>query len=128
MPVAVELRHGSWFDGDNQRETLELLRAHRLPYVCVDMPQGHRSSVPPLVAATGELGMVRFHGHSGEWTSRDIYRKFGYRYSRDELAQWVPRLRELAGATRQTHALLNNCYRDYAPRNAAQLQALLTEP
>jgi uncharacterized protein YecE (DUF72 family) len=125
LPVAVELRHQSWFDGDNQRETLDFLRRHGLPYVCVDMPQGHRSSIPPVLAATAGLAVVRFHGHSEKWTSRDIYEKFGYLYSERELAEWAPRLRELAGEAEQTHALLNNCYSDYAQRNAKQLVDLL---
>jgi uncharacterized protein YecE (DUF72 family) len=69
-----EFRHASWFDGDNRAETLDYLRQHRLPYVCVDMPQGHRSSVPPVLAATADLAVVRFHGHSERWTSKNIAR------------------------------------------------------
>jgi uncharacterized protein YecE (DUF72 family) len=125
LPVVVELRHASWFDGDNQRETLDFLRQHQLPYVCVDMPQGHRSSVPPVLAATADLAVVRFHGHSDKWTSRDIYDKFGYRYSRKELAEWAPKLRGLADQAEETHVLMNNCYSDYAQRNAATLVDLL---
>lgn len=126
LPVAVELRHESWFRGDNQQETLELLRRHRLPYVCVDMPQGHRSSVPPVVTATADLAVVRFHGHSDRWQSRDIYERFGYLYSPEELAGWAPKLRDLSAQAEQTHALLNNCYQDYAQRNADLLKRLLT--
>jgi uncharacterized protein YecE (DUF72 family) len=126
LPVAIELRHESWFRGENQQETLEFMRRHRLPYVCVDMPQGHRSSVPPVVAATADLAVVRFHGHSDKWTSRDIYDRFGYLYSERELAEWAPKLRGLADQTEQTHVLMNNCYQDYAQRNAAQLVGLLT--
>ncbi|MEU4638198.1 DUF72 domain-containing protein [Micromonospora chalcea] len=120
-----EFRHASWFDGDNAEETLGFLREHALPFVCVDMPQGHKSSVPPVLAATADLAMVRFHGHSDKWTSKDIHEKFGYDYSKRELRDWVPKLRELAGEAEQTHVLMNNCYRDYAQRNGRQLQALL---
>lgn len=126
LPVVVELRHASWFEGDNQQETLEFLRQHRLPYVCVDMPQGHRSSIPPVLAATADLAVVRFHGHSEKWTSRDIYEKFGYRYPEEELAAWAPKLRELADRATETHVLMNNCYSDYAQRNAQELIGLLT--
>ncbi|HLU33705.1 MAG TPA: DUF72 domain-containing protein [Natronosporangium sp.] len=126
LRVAVEFRHESWFRGDNQRETLEFLRAHQIPYVCVDMPQGYRSSVPPVLAATADLALVRFHGHSDKWNSRDIYERFGYWYSESELAEWAPKLRDLAERAEQTHVLMNNCYSDYAQRNAATLQALLT--
>jgi uncharacterized protein YecE (DUF72 family) len=126
LRVAVELRHESWFHGANQAETLDFLRQHRLPYVCVDMPQGHRSSVPPVVAATADLAVVRFHGHSDKWTSRNIYDRFGYLYTEPELAEWAPKLRGLADEAEQTHALLNNCYQDYAQRNATQLIGLLS--
>ncbi|WBB68891.1 DUF72 domain-containing protein [Micromonospora sp. WMMD812] len=120
-----EFRHASWFDGANRDETLAFLRKHRLPYVCVDMPQGHRSSVPPVLAATADLAVVRFHGHSDKWTSTDIHEKFGYRYADRELRDWAPRLRELADSTERTHVLMNNCYRDYAQTNAATLAGLL---
>ncbi|MEV1157283.1 DUF72 domain-containing protein [Micromonospora chokoriensis] len=120
-----EFRHASWFDGDNADETLTFLREHQLPYVCVDMPQGHRSSLPPVLAATADLAVMRFHGHSDKWTSKDIHEKFGYHYSKRELADWAPKLRELADEAGQTHVLMNNCYRDYAQTNAKTLADLL---
>jgi uncharacterized protein YecE (DUF72 family) len=125
LRIAVELRHESWFSGSNEQETLDFLREHNLPYVCVDMPQGHKSSIPPVVAATSDLAVVRFHGHSDKWTSKDIHEKFGYLYQEEELAQWAPKLRDLSDQTDQTHVLMNNCYSDYAQRNAEQLINLL---
>jgi uncharacterized protein YecE (DUF72 family) len=122
-----ELRNASWFEGANRNETLDFLRAHRLPFVCVDMPQGYKSSIPPVVEATADLAVVRFHGHSDKWTSTDIHEKFGYNYSRDELAEWAPKLKQLAAETSQTHVLMNNCYSDYAQRNATTLLDLLGE-
>jgi uncharacterized protein YecE (DUF72 family) len=122
-----ELRNASWFEGANRNETLDFLRAHKLPFVSVDMPQGYKSSIPPVVEATADLAVVRFHGHSEKWTSNDIHEKFGYNYSRDELAQWVPKLKQLAAETSQTHVLMNNCYSDYAQRNATTLIDLLGE-
>ncbi|GAA3345822.1 DUF72 domain-containing protein [Amorphoplanes nipponensis] len=120
-----EFRNASWFDGDNAEETLEFLRRHELPLVCVDMPQGHKSSVPPVVAATADLAVVRFHGHSDKWTSKDIHEKFGYEYSTAELREWAPRLRALAAEAATTHVFMNNCYSDYAQRNASTLIELL---
>jgi uncharacterized protein YecE (DUF72 family) len=125
LRVAVEFRHSSWFDGDNREETLEFLRRNHLPYVSVDMPQGHKSSIPPVLAATSDLAVVRFHGHSDKWTSKDIYEKFGYRYSERELKDWAPKLRKLSAETTETHVLMNNCYSDYATTNAQQLVDLL---
>jgi len=126
LRVAVEFRHASWFEGDNRDETLAFLRKHQLPFVCVDMPQGHRSSIPPVVEATSDLAVVRFHGHSDKWTSKDIYEKFGYKYSKEELAGWAPKLHELADAVGETHVLMNNCYSDYAQTNASELIELLS--
>src|ERR1700752_4476933 len=35
--VCVEFRNRTWMTEDNQRETLDFLASHRLPYVCVEM-------------------------------------------------------------------------------------------
>jgi uncharacterized protein YecE (DUF72 family) len=125
--ICVEFRSATWFkDEDTTEETLDFLRSYALPYVVVDMPQGHASSVPPVVAATtSDLAVVRFHGHSDKWTSNDIYDRFGYEYSEEELQPWAPRIRELATQVQETHVLLNNCYRNYAQVNARQLATLI---
>jgi len=125
--ICVEFRSATWFkDEQTTEETFDFLRSYALPYVVVDMPQGHASSVPPIVAATApDLSVVRFHGHSDGWNSRDIYDRFGYLYDEDELRPWAPRIRELAEQTRETHVLLNNCYRNYAQTNARQLADLM---
>ena len=106
---------------DNQAETLRFLADHNLPYVCVDMPQGYPSSIPPVLAATSDLAVVRMHGHSDKWTSKEIAERFGYRYSEDELAGWAPKIERLAAEADTTHVVFNNCYRDYAHVNARQL-------
>ena len=109
----------------NQEETLGFLAEHRLPYVCVDMPQGHRDSIPPVLAATAPLAVVRLHGHSDKWESKDIHERFGYRYTQQELAGWAPKIAALARDADDTQVLFNNCYRDYAQVNAEQLADLL---
>jgi uncharacterized protein YecE (DUF72 family) len=48
FPLAVEFRAGSWFAEENRERTLSLLREHETALVCVDEPQGFKSSVPPL--------------------------------------------------------------------------------
>jgi len=124
--VCVEFRNHTWMSPGNQEETLGFLAEHRLPYVCVDMPQGYRDSIPPVVAATApDLAVVRMHGHSGAWESKDIHERFGYRYTDRELNEWAPKVAALAREADDTHVLFNNCYRDYAQANAQQLAALL---
>ena len=119
--VCVEFRNRTWMTEENQRETLDFLSARRLPYVCVDMPQGYPSSIPPVLAATSDLALVRLHGHSDQWNSKDIHQRFGYRYTGEELAGWAANIQGLAADAAETHVLFNNCYRDYAQANARQL-------
>jgi uncharacterized protein YecE (DUF72 family) len=123
--ICVEFRNRTWMSPDNVEETLEFLSSHDVPYVCVDMPQGYPDSIPPVLAATADLAVVRFHGHSTKWTSKDIHERFGYVYSEQELAEWAPRIHALAEDTDTTHVVMNNCYRDYAQTNARQLIELL---
>lgn len=127
LPIAVELRNETWFRGDNATETLAFLRQHELPFVCVDMPQGYRNSIPPLVEATAPTAVMRFHGHSDKWTAKNVLDRFDYDYSEKELSDWVPKLRRLADETDRTYVVMNNCRGDQAQRNGAQLLDLLGE-
>ncbi len=126
LRAVIELRNASWFAGDNQAETIAFLKQHHLPYVSVDMPQGYPSSIPPVLAATSDLAVVRFHGHSDKWTSKNIYEKYGYDYSTPELRQWAPKLEKFSQEVSQLHVLMNNCRSDSAQRNAAELRKLLS--
>lgn len=127
VPIAVEFRNKTWLSDRNQKETLEFLEGHGLPLVCVDMPQGFVSSLPPIVAATADLAMVRFHGRNAEeWESGSVQRRFRYLYSEKELSEWAPRIEDLAEEAKETHVLMNNCYRDYAQQNAKELAELLS--
>jgi uncharacterized protein YecE (DUF72 family) len=127
--VAVEFRHKSWMEERNAEETLSFLEERKLPYVAVDMPQGFDSSIPPVAAATAEdLAMVRFHGRNVEaWNqkSETASERFRYDYSTEELGGWVPKIQRLASQARETHVLMNNCYRDFAVRDARELGGLL---
>ena len=129
-PIAVEFRGGGWMEAERQSRTLKLLEDLGLAYVSVDEPQGFPSSTPPVVACTAELAMLRLHGHNAEtWEKPNITaaERFRYLYTEDELRGWVGPARALAEQAEQVHVLMNNCYRDYAIRNACQLAALLAQ-
>jgi len=125
--ICVEFRHESWMSPKNRARTTDFLRGHGLPYVCVDMPQGFRSSVPPVVQATAALSVVRFHGHSEKWQSKDIYERFGYQYTIKELEDWTDPVKQLAQDSDEVHVLFNNCYRNYAQLNAREFTELLPD-
>jgi uncharacterized protein YecE (DUF72 family) len=72
--------------------------------------------------------MVRFHGRdpkAWETKSESASERFRYDYEKNELQEWVPKIQGLSEATRETHVLMNNCYQDFAVRNARDLGALL---
>jgi uncharacterized protein YecE (DUF72 family) len=126
--IAVEFRQASWLKEERRQRVLQFLKDHGFTYVVVDEPQGFPSSVPPVVARTAPLAMVRFHGHNREnWEKKGITtaEKFRYLYKPEELKSWVPKIEELARGAQQVHAVMNNCYSDYAVRNADDLAELL---
>ncbi len=126
--VCVEFRNRAWLATDADRDrTLGFLREHGLALVCLDMPQGFRSSMPPVAEVTDPaLSVVRFHGRDPEaWQKKTVSERFRYLYTEDELREWVPRVEHLAEQAAQVHLLMNNCYSDYAVTNARQLAALL---
>jgi uncharacterized protein YecE (DUF72 family) len=128
---AVEFRSGTWFNEKNVERTLRFLEDHSIPLVMVDGPQGFKSSIPPIAATTSpDLAVVRFHGRRAEtWEAKGIptVERFRYLYGRDELEEWVPRIREAAAQAKETHVLMNNCYANYGSTNARELAALLLE-
>ena len=110
--MLVEFRHASWLDEENRADTLRFLEEHGMTYVTVDAPTtGGKNVLPTVVAATTETAYIRFHGRNAEtWNKRtgSAAERFDYLYSEDELREWVPRLKELAGETQTVYAMFNN--------------------
>jgi uncharacterized protein YecE (DUF72 family) len=122
--VAVELRSSRWFEGNVCEDTLEWLEGNRLAFVCTDGPPTGPRAAPGVVAATADVAIVRFEGRRHQddepWT-------WPYRYSEAELAEWVPRVVELAASAQEVHILMDNTWRGDAVDNARMLARLLTE-
>lgn len=131
VACAVEFRNEGWMrDADRQDKTTKLLSDHGLPFVCVDMPQGFKTSIPPVAVVTAPLAMVRFHGRRDDtWGKRNVsvHDKFGYDYSADELSAWEPKIAKISNDARETHVLMNNCYQDYAVKSARAMSQLLLD-
>jgi len=126
--VCVEFRSPRWLAEPRDRErTLGLLEEHGLVFVCVDAPAV--SELPRVLAVTNEeLMVMRFHGRSDStWKGehRSAAERFRYLYSDSELEELARPVAEAALQAREAHLLMNNCYRDYAVRNAAELRDLL---
>jgi uncharacterized protein YecE (DUF72 family) len=125
--MAVEFRVGSWLD-EHHQEALKFLRERGISLVCVDEPQGLKSSVPPVAEVTAPFALVRFHGRNRENWERggiDATEKFDYLYSEDELKEWAPRILSMAKSARELHVIFKNKRADYPVRNAIQMKKLL---
>jgi uncharacterized protein YecE (DUF72 family) len=126
--VSVEFRSPTWLAEERDRErTLSMLEEHGLIFVGVDAPEA--SHLPRLFAVTNPaLLMVGLHGRSeSTWagSSRSAAERFRYLYSESELEELAQPIAELAREARESHVLMNNCYRDFAVRNPAQLRDLI---
>jgi uncharacterized protein YecE (DUF72 family) len=129
--VAVEFRHVSWVQPEALEGTLELLHSLGTSYVCVDEPRlDSPTTLPPVAAATSDIAYVRFHGrNTTTWNARveTAAQRFKYFYSSEELAEWVEPIHSLAEQAATTYVMFNNCFADYAPRNARQMASLLDQ-
>jgi uncharacterized protein YecE (DUF72 family) len=122
--LSIEFASERWVEPDELDGTIEFFEEHDLTLVAIDAP-----TLPAVVAATGDLGVIRLHGREhppwGPRPHRPTWRT-PYRYSDDELEEWVPRVRDLATSAHEVHVLFNNCHRDDAVVNAERLAALLS--
>jgi uncharacterized protein YecE (DUF72 family) len=139
--MLVEFRHRSWLDDENRAETFAFLERIGATYVTVDAPKSEdaKNLIPTVPAVTSGTAYVRFHGRNlATWNKRggSAAERFDYLYSEEELAEWVPALRELAGRAEQAFAFFNNNSSAQDPRNplgrvsqaatnAAELRSLL---
>jgi len=126
--VAVEFRHHSWVEPETVQPTLDLLTSLGASYVSVDEPQIAAGNVlPPLTAVTAESAYVRFHGrNTATWNKRtgSAAERFKYLYSIDELEEWVEPVRRITEQAATAYLMFNNCFADYAPKNAQQMLSL----
>jgi len=128
-----EPRHRSWYAEDVRAELLRWLEERRMTWVVVDAPDTGGTNVPEtLVATTTPVAYVRFHGRNAStWNARggSASQRFDYLYGEEELREWVPPLRELAGQAEEAYAFFNNNNQTngvaQAPAGALLLRRLL---
>ncbi len=106
---AIEFRNESWM----RPEAFDLLREYGVAYTVVDEPL-----LPPVVHVTSPIAYFRWHGHGQDpW--------YNYRYSKEELEPWVPKLKEVAGEAKSVFGYFNNHFHGYAPENCLQVLEML---
>jgi uncharacterized protein YecE (DUF72 family) len=126
--IAVEFRRDSWLDAASRPDTIKFLKEKDIILVCVNEPQGFKTSLPPLSEITSSVGIIRFHGRNSEnWEKKDISptERFAYLYSEKELEEWLPKIRSMSKNTKELHIIFKNKHMDYEVRNARQMMKLL---
>jgi uncharacterized protein YecE (DUF72 family) len=115
--------------GEVLNDTLQFLAENNLTYVSVDEPQfASGSTIPPIAEATNRIAYIRFHGRNTQnWFKKDagVEGRFDYFYNNDELAEWVPKINNLAGKADQIHIMFNNCVNIYPIKNAKDFASML---
>jgi uncharacterized protein YecE (DUF72 family) len=105
----VEFRHPSWINNS----TWTILAKYEAAYCIVDEPL-----LPPELHVTSPIGYIRWHGHGDHpW--------YNYRYTNQQLEEWVPRVKEIAKNTKKTFGIFNNHFHGYAPENCLQMMQTL---
>ena len=127
-PLAVELRHRGWVDGDARATTLDYFRRHRLVWVAVDVPQlDSPALLPPIDEVTNPgLAYLRLHGRNPDYLEGDTAEaKHHYDYPAGELEEIITRIRKLAAGAKDVHVSVNNHAENFAPKAALALRRLL---
>jgi uncharacterized protein YecE (DUF72 family) len=120
----VEVRHGSWGEGDTARFLSEL----NTGWCSIDQPLVG-DSLEGSDVATGPVGYVRFHGRNREnWFREDTDRnqRYDYLYKRKELVSWRERIMRIAQRAKQTFVVTNNHFLGQAVVNGLELLRMIS--
>lgn len=122
LPVVVEFRNVGWLTN----QTLDILRDKGLGFCCVDEPR-LKGLIPPIARATSKVAYVRFHGRNAKkwWDHEQAWERYDYTYSPAELAEWLPKIKELDVTAEHTFLFTNNHWHGQAVDTARQLRLLL---
>ncbi len=124
-PMAVEVRHSSW----DEPEFYQFLMEQHVSYCNIDQPVLHSSIKPSAISTIPEFAYVRLHGRNykdwfREGAGRDA--RYNYLYSKEELEEWVERIKALGQKSGKVFVITNNHYRGQALANALQIKHMVT--
>jgi len=124
LDLCAEFRHSSWL----RDETIDHLKNLDMGFCNVDEP-GLEGLLPPTSICTGDTGYIRFHGRNelNWWNPKYSYQRYDYLYNKEELREWVPRVKEVAAKTKKTYIYFNNHYKAQAVKSAKILQGLIED-
>jgi uncharacterized protein YecE (DUF72 family) len=126
--LAVELRHRSWSDAED--DTNALFREHRAAFVQIDEPKFESSIRQDLAAGESDIYYVRFHGRNARewWDHAESEDRYNYFYSEEELAPIANKARLARDLKKKVYLLMNNHFSAQSVANATTLKKMLDEP
>jgi len=122
IPVIAEFRNQAWLN----EETFNFLTTHEIGYCAVDEPR-LKGLMPFAPRATSSIGYFRFHGRNSNWFNAPTSVRYDYRYSKDELEEFIPPINDIAAKTNTVLVFFNNCHAGSAAKNAIMLAQMLFE-
>jgi uncharacterized protein YecE (DUF72 family) len=123
LPLAAEFRKSEWM----KKQVFEGLRRRGVSLVSVDEPD-LPNLLPPITVTTGPFAYMRFHGRNKQaWWTGDNASRYDYLYTREELEEWVQRIRLILVNTPLVLLFFNNHWRGNAAINAREMRRLLQE-
>lgn len=122
MPLVVEFRNAGWL----KREVFDWMKGMDIGFCCVDEPR-LPNLMPPVAEATSGVAYVRFHGRNKAkwWEHENAYERYDYTYSKEELAEWVPKIKKLNESAEKTFLFANNHWRGQAIDTIRQIKMML---
>jgi uncharacterized protein YecE (DUF72 family) len=122
IPLVIEFRNAGWL----KVEVFDWMRHKDIGFCCVDEPR-LPNLIPPVAEVTSRIGYVRFHGRNKDkwWNSEQPYERYDYSYKTEELREWIPKIKKIAGSTERTYIFANNHWRAQSIDTIRQLRTLL---
>jgi len=122
LPIVIEFRNIQWL----RPEVFDWLRRNEVGFCCVDEPQ-LPNLMPPIAEATSKIAYVRFHGRNKQkwWHHEHAYERYDYSYSREELDEWLPKIRHLDQQAERTFVFANNHWQGQAVTTIRQIKMML---
>lgn len=121
VPLAVELRHASWFS----ERAVDWLRELGVTLLHIDLPAA-KDHPPDEFAATTRLGYYRLHGrNAANWFRKGVGRddRYDYLYGLEEIDAVVAKARRLSKESDDLYVVTNNHFAGQAVANAFEIAA-----
>ncbi len=124
LPLIIEFRNSAWLN----RETLDWMKEKKIGFCCVDEP-ALPGLMPAVAETTSDIGYIRFHGRNAAkwWQHEHAWERYDYTYKQAELEEWLPRIKLISSAAKNTFIFANNHWRGQAVDTIRQVRSMLDQ-